>query len=422
MMNKMNSQVHHCLSWLAIAAAAMSSLLIVSAVLAQTENINTPLTDVYASSSAQASPNPVMPYPGQPGQLSGQQPLLPLKDGQFIPRDGTDGAMTESSPEKTCPPGMVCSSRRFEDDRLNMDKGRMEGMKRGLGQFVKGMAMVKKQVNRLVKKGLTPPAELTDALSKVNEIKTKIEAAQSPDELDELPEIVDEVSSVVEEWMPKLPRIAELPRVIKQAEREMTKLERAYKADEKKVKIKKLDLAENLSEFRQELDKAKTALLEAKELIKTKPDEAFDKLDDDFFANLDNVWEKEKIIQVALNIKSGITRMSAEIRSNQKKIATLKKKKIDTAELESDLATIKENFEEVKKIYNTKPVDVDELINAVEEMMDLMQELKDQIHDLTGQDEYEPKLMGEMKQVDFQMPSAFKFDKPKVEPKEEVSE
>lgn len=441
----MHSPVHHCLSWLAVTAVTLSSFFIFSAVLAQTETLSDPFGQVYApdpaptaplpplpdggqgSSSAPLSggePLPPQPFAGEPGQpqpYPGPKPPYPARDGQ-MPSFSPDGPQANFEPEKTCPPGMVCSSRRFEDDRLRMDKERMAGMKRGMGQFVSGMTMVRKQVDRLVKKGLTPPAELTAALAKVSDIKVKIEAATTPEELEELPKLVDEVVQVVEEWMPKLPRIVELPRVVKQADRELTKLERAYKLDERKAKVKKLDLAENLKEFRAEIDKAKTTLAEVKNLIKAEPDKAFEKLDEDFFANLDNVWEKEKIIQVALNMKAGITRIAREIKSNEKIIAGLKKKKVDTAELEADLAAIKESYEEVKKIYNTKPVDADLLVDTVEELFDLAQELKDKIHDLTGKDEYEPKLLGEMKQLDFQMPSAFKFEKPKPEPVAPVAE
>ena len=131
---------------------------------------------------------------------------------------------------------------------------------------------------------------------------------------------------------------------------------------------------------------------ELKTLAKTDSDAAFDKLTDDFFSNIDNMWENEKVIQMTLNIKKGMTQMTAEINLAEKTTAALKKKKVNTAELEALIKKSKVEFENLKKLVNAKPFNADAVMDSVDILMETRQTYTDKLEDLTGNTEFKPEL------------------------------
>lgn len=285
-------------------------------------------------------------------------------------------------------PGMSGQQGPSEEELQKMDGQRLEQMKRGLTGFINSMNRVKKQVAQYAKKGVTIPDDLKQAVGKVEEIAEKIKNAQTVEEVEELPAEVEEVASVIQEWLPQLPRLAAIPQVLKQASREMSKVKRVYANDERKAKKSKMNLSDVLGEFKTAINEQQTLLNEIKGQIATDPAEALDRLQDEFFGNMDNMWEKEQAIQVLLNLQSGINQISRELKAADKVITNLKKKKIDTTELASLLSEAKIQYEEVKKLAAVKPIDADAVVDAVDELMDAKQLFNDKVEELTGENEF----------------------------------
>lgn len=451
---ELHSPVHDVLSWLAVAAVSASSFLIMTTVLAQTETINAPFDPAYSTSTpvqpmpynggapcvpgtpcqalensfgmqpAQPYPQPIgsstpfMPAPNmqQPGMqpyMGGQQPMAPQEgfmqkppmgmenNMNFGPRDGqmnqNFGPMNNSMGEgqNFGPMNNNMGGQNFgpnEEDMKRMDAQRFEMMKKGFSRFTQEVNRVKTQVNNFKKKGLNIPTELKAALEQLDEIAKKIKEAKSADELDEVTGDMQESMQAVQEWMPILPRLAEYPRFIKQADKEIAKVNKQYKSDVAKAKRVKIDLSEQLAEFKQAIEKQEALLKEIKELAKTEPGEALDRLHEEFFGSLGDMWSNEQGIQMLLNINRGLTQMNNELRQADATIKKLKRQKIDTKELETLLKESKAKVAEVKKIAAAKPVDADALIDGVEALMEVGQEFDNKVQELTGDDEYMPDL------------------------------
>lgn len=440
MKQHLNRPVHQALAWLAIAAAYVPSFLIINVALAQDAGVgifapnstSTKVSDVsfalppvgYASSTDSFVP----PFPLEPGKLpidsaqarpsfdpsvaSGTQPILPPADSILPYSPDQKGMMPPAdfaNPIGSCPEGVVCSGQRLrnEAEQKRMEEERMRGMKNNLGGFVRGMKMAQTQVERLKKQGVTPPEELVEAMKNVDAVTVKVKNIKSVEEMEALQEEIQDTVSAVEEWMPKLPMLFELPRVVKQAEKEMTKLNKTYKADEKRAKAnKKIDLKEELAEFKAAIDKHQALLNEIKALSKKDPEEAVSKMHEEFYPGLDDVWQHEEVLQIALNFQKGITRMNNEIKNGEHLIKKLKAQKLDTAELEMTLKEVKEKFADIKNLYKIKPLNSVALIDAIDEMMSITQEFANQAEDLTGEAEFEPTLMN--KEVEIKLPEAYR--------------
>ncbi|MEK7097437.1 MAG: hypothetical protein AAB906_01155, partial [Patescibacteria group bacterium] len=71
------------------------------------------------------------------------------------------------------------------------------------------------------------------------------------------------------------------------------------------------------------------------------PDEALDRLHEEFFGAMDDMWSGEQVISMSLNIKKGLTQMNRDIKDAEMTIKKLKRQKIDTKDLENLLAQSK---------------------------------------------------------------------------------
>ncbi|KKS42970.1 MAG: hypothetical protein UV02_C0005G0001 [Candidatus Kuenenbacteria bacterium GW2011_GWA2_42_15] len=214
------------------------------------------------------------------GQISGQpgysQPGQPSSGGALgqpgeyrQPMPGAAGQMgQDSNPGQMDDQGRMGPS---EEEQKKMDEQRFAQMKKGFTRFIKEVARIKNQVNVYKKKGVAIPDDLTNALGTMTEMVGKIKSATTPDELEEVMDGFQDSMMIVQEWMPKLSILVEIPRMVKQAEKEIVRAEKAYKADEKKVKSSKMDLADYLSQFRLAIDTQKAILEEAKGLAKSDP-------------------------------------------------------------------------------------------------------------------------------------------------------
>lgn len=279
-----------------------------------------------------------------------------------------------------------------EEQMKQIEKQKTTQMKKGLGSFVKQMTKIKNSVGDYEKKGVVLPEELKAALTKIDEYIKIINTSEKSEELEGVIDNFSEATDVIQEWLPKLPKLLQLPKVIKQAEKELAKVDAAYNKDVKQMAKSKVDAADVLAQFKTDIDSQKNLLNEVKTLAKTDSEAAFDKLTDEFFGNLDNVWENEKVIQMSLNIKKAMTQMTSEMKLADKTIAGLKKKKVNTTELESLLAQSKLKFEDLKKLVNAKPFNGDVVMDGIDSLMESKQVFADKLEDITGSTEFKPQL------------------------------
>jgi hypothetical protein len=361
----------------------------------------------------QPIPNQYQPQPGQPMSDGQMQPMQPMNQptmnqmefnrqpmfgdqggNQTCRVNGVDmpGSCEQYNNQKNQGnqmgrPGQMNQGDKMgrqgpsEEEMKKMEEQRFKDMKRGLSQFSNGAKQMKKSLAKVKtainKCGVNLPEELTNALAQTDNLVEKIKAAQTADELDEIISDVQDVGSVMQDWGPRMGDLNRICQMIKQADRDAKQFDRNIKRLEAQVKAnKKVDLSELLAEYKTAVAAQKDVLAQVKELAKTDPDEALAKIEDDFYGNMDNLGNLQMQIDTIINIGRGIKDITRELINFTSQIKALAKKKIDTADLQTLLDTLKTQAEEIKNMIKEK-VEAEELVAKVEEMFDARQQLQD---------------------------------------------
>jgi hypothetical protein len=307
-----------------------------------------------------------------------------------------------------------------EEDMQKMDERRFKDMKRGLSQFAKGIKMMKKSAAKtkaIVNKcGVSMPEELENALASADNLVGKIESAKTADELDEVSESIEDVGSVMQEWGPRMGDLHRLCQMIKQGDKDLKQLDRSVKRAETRDKSnKKIDLNEMIVAYKTGVTAMRQNLDEAKQLAKTDPESALEKIEDDFYGEMDNVRNSERAIDMALNISQGIKDATREMKDYQKQIDSLKKKKVDTTEIQAELNSLKSKIEELKSLIKTK-FDPDDLVDVVETTFEARETLQDALQELGAGPQMTPQIKVDKNyNTKIDLPDAFKKQENKIE-------
>lgn len=300
----------------------------------------------------------------------------------------------------------------MQKQEARMNEQRFQQMKRGLSQFKNGVKGMKKGVlnakKNLGKCGVSLPEELTTALDKSDSIVQKLDAAKTADELDEIISDVEDVGGVMQEWGPKLGDLFRVCEMMKRSDADYKRMERDVNRVVKQANAakKKIDLSEMADGLKQELAKLKEAKEVAKTLAKTDPEEALEKLDDEFYGEFETLNNARQEIETVLNVTKGLRDGKNEVKRYDSQLKALKRKKKDTSELEADIKDIKQKLAELESFMKQKGVKADDIIERVEELFDLREEFLDKLNELRGGSEFEPQIKSGPS-FDFRLPQGF---------------
>ncbi len=300
-----------------------------------------------------------------------------------------------------------------EEQMKQMDEMRFKQMKQGMGQFAKGVKMMKTSVNKIKTKlqkcGVGLPEELSNALSAADGMVTKIQEAETADALEEVIADIEDVGSVMQEWGPKLGDLTRICGMVKQAEKDLKSVNSSVTRLEKQVKAnKKMDLTELLGQYKQEVTLLSTALSDAKALTATDPEGALEKIEDDFYGQMDNVKNARTSVEMALNVSKGLAAAKQELRAFEQQIKKFKSKKIDTTAADELLTALKAQVEGLKQLIASKDYTADDLVDKVEEVLSTKEQLSDTLDQLRGGAEYMPKVNADKGvNYNFQLPQGF---------------
>lgn len=296
------------------------------------------------------------------------------------------------------------------DTQEQIDAGRFTMMKRGLSQFTKEVERVKRQVASLQKqKGVTASAELSQALAKLDELAAAVKDAQNADDLEALTFDIGQAMREAQDELHNVYRQAELQRFFVLADKELARVNKQYNTYAARVKKSDLDLTDALAALRAAIDKQAALLEQIKLDAKTNAEQAGQRLYEEFFAEMDSVREPAKVLEFALNLKSGISQIGRELQSTERTIKSLERKKADVAELKTLLAESKAQYAAIKKLAAAKPLPMDDIIDALEKLFDLREQTSDILQSLTGDTGFEKPSFKQNDSFDFHAPQGFDF-------------
>ncbi|MEK7496729.1 MAG: hypothetical protein AAB657_02380, partial [Patescibacteria group bacterium] len=255
-----------------------------------------------------------------------------------------------------------------------IDNQQFQMMKRNLSQFVSQIKNMKRQVDRLEKKlrGVVGiPPELKAALSKSDDIITRVKAAKTAEEMEGLEDDIYDVVQTMQEWGPRLGDLTRLREMLTQAGRELRNLQVAVKRSEGLIK-RNASLTEIVQELKDLFSTMNQAVISARELAKTDPDGALDKLEIDFYGGMEEFWNQNELIGMLSDIQKGSSNANQQIRKAETEIRNAEKAKRISAEAIADLKNmitgIKEDLAEVKRVGSGKKINQDDLFMVAEDL------------------------------------------------------
>lgn len=297
-----------------------------------------------------------------------------------------------------------------EEGMQKIDEQRLKQMKQGLKQFARGIEQFKKMITkmkpRLAKLGVGIPAELEAALAKSPEILDKIQKAQTSEKLQDVMTDIQDLGETMSEWGQKFGDLMRLGEMLKQSGKSIKDMQRAVKRLESGAK-KNPGAQESFTNLNTLLGEMVQTLNETKELAKTEPDSALDKLEDEFFGKMEEFWNSVSVVDTIVNFSKGISQAKREITKAKQKIKTLSRnKKTDPAliaDLNDIIARLEQKIPEIQNLVKQGSVDPED----IRELWDIFEEFENKMSE-AGQSFYAPTIKrGE--DVSFELPDAFDF-------------
>lgn len=288
----------------------------------------------------------------------------------------------------------------LEQSRREAEEGqrRVQDLQRNMKGAEQGLTQFEKQVNALAKKKIAIPAELTASIQKIKAIFAVVKKAKTWEEMEAAGvEDLQDLMMGLDEFRQQLDMLMRWPQTQKQLDQEIKNLDREYKKSQTMVKNlakKGIDLAAELTAFKEAIDKIKAVRAEAAAKIKSGASEdiqaAFDLLESDFFGQMDDVWQYQRIIMTMSNLGQFQSQFKQRIRQAQAMITQLKRQKIDTAELAVALNELNVKGNEILAMLKAKPIDQDAVMDALQELEGLGSQFEDLVVQTRGEGEAMP--------------------------------
>lgn len=298
---------------------------------------------------------------------------------------------------------------------------KMLGLKKMLASMERGIVSFEKRMLQLEKQGVTIPADIKDDFNALKAGMAEIKNATSPEELEAAdPDTLGDLMTKVNESRPRLEMLAKWPRILKQADQQIARFQKELaktKVLVDRLNSKGIDVSADYSNFEQDVNALKVARDAADALMQQgQSEEAFNKMEDEFFNLLDNVGEHQRVIQTMANLSRFSVEFKRGMAEAQKQIRNLQRRKIDVTELQSiyDQALAKGN--EIVDLIKAKPIDEEAILAAMDTMENLKQQFQDAMDELTGKPmPWEDKTPSQFQSI--QMPKGFDSSFQQINPK-----
>ncbi len=281
---------------------------------------------------------------------------------------------------------MWSKMRDLEEERRSLEQ--MDNILREMKRIESSVKMFEKQVLKLSKQKIALPTEITENLEKVKTAITDIKAGK----MENAENIFDLVQNLNENRN-QMEMLARWPQTSKEMDRQVKNLEKELKRAKTttdRLNKKGIDISSIYSQFETAVAKLKEIRSEANSKINENAEDAFDLVQNDFFGQMDDVMENQRIIMTMGNFGQFQTDFTREINKATQQIKALKKKNVDTSELENLISEAKTKGAEVKELFKVKPLDPDAVVEALSEVENLGQEFDHKMSELTGVEEDMP--------------------------------
>ena len=264
---------------------------------------------------------------------------------------------------------------------------KLTAIKKAVLQMEKAVISFDKQVEKVKKQGVIIPGEVATNLSKAKTLISTIKNGKTMEEIEtagfyEFDDIMESLNNERE----NLEYLARWPKIMKEVDKQIAKLDLTYKNLKVKVDAlnkKGIDVSDNYIKFNEAIINLKNVKAEAIAKMKEgQGEEALTILEDNFFAELDNVYENQRVIEQMNGLGKFNAEYKKELANIDLRIKALKKKKVNVTELNTLLSETKTLANKVLDLMKAKPIDNVAINEAIENFENKRQAFYDKLDEL----------------------------------------
>lgn len=309
----------------------------------------------------------------QGGQMGGQQGGFGMNGQQ-----GGQGMMGGPSDEQ-----MEKMEKQREEQEKKMRAKGLQQAKKGMANFLKSLKMTQTKIAKMEKQGIVVPADLKGKIEEaIAALETIINAKEWSEEIEEKMMSMQEIGDGMQEIMPRLEMLSRLPQMVKKAQSEIKRLEKAYASAVKKATRAKVDVSSILGQWQAAIEELKSNLAAAASGQFEEGEDPMQAIGEGVFENLENAWRFDQIIRMVLDVKRNLRNVESMLKKYETNIARLEKKGQDMSEAKELLATMKEAYAVVKDMAWDKlePEEIDDFMNDLDGYMQMQQQMEEMLN------------------------------------------
>ncbi|MBI5753947.1 hypothetical protein HZA40_02275 [Candidatus Peregrinibacteria bacterium] len=267
-----------------------------------------------------------------------------------------------------------------------MEKG-FKMLKKSVKNMHKATDQMDKTITKLAKTGYDAPVGVVDALAKAKAAIAIIEAAtEFSDEvtnaLDDFNSFIDSLDANIE----AMNMLANFPRILKQADSNLAKLEKNFDKVKGKLQKNGVDVGDAVTNTQAKIDALKATLDKAKQSATTgKAEEAFDSLENDFFPNLEDSFQSVGMLDAVNSLTKGAVRaIEKGIAQAEKMVNKVEKQSKDVVSPRDIITKSKAKLDELKSLLKSKDFNPDDAVSLLEELDGYRMDFETAMEDITG--------------------------------------
>lgn len=309
------------------------------------------------------------------GQMPGQQQMNQQKGGGDQSGQGQGQDQSRSGGQ-----GMGQGKNQGQgggDQAAMQQKGMEKALKQaknGAKGFEKQLANIKKRIASYKSKGVVIPTTLSDVITKADATLVEINAATDISSIEGPMGDLQDIGSTLSDELPKLEMASQLPKILKQVEKEYTRLKKAVDSQRKKLASVALDLSASIAELDSKVADIRTAIDAAKS-PSADPAEAIQSIQDDAFSQFEDAWQLYGSLEAVKSIKTTLRKVQSQVKANDKILVKLKK---DNSPDLADLQDLQDKLKAQIVVVTTasKGKDLGDLFDEMQTLGDIQNEFE----------------------------------------------
>lgn len=263
----------------------------------------------------------------------------------------------------------------------------LKQMKRGVKMMEREITRIEKRFATLEAKNIVIDQAAKDAVVKIKEIIEKVNAAQKTEEVESV-NMGDfgDLMQTVNEAMQKAEIGAQFPRILKEADRELTRQAGYLKKADTRAALLDVNIGSLLQDWHALVDQMTQIRDKAKaDFAAGNTVDAIEALREEFFGKMEDLMQKRGAYEMLSNMTRMLRTADREVVTSGRTADRLEKKGEDIAKLREYIAQAKQQLADIRSIAKEADIDQEKLIDEIESFMDIKEAINDEIAALGGQ-------------------------------------